>query len=738
MTETKYAHTDYPAHVPPNEIKREFLGVVGLNPLINTVASARVQMASSQIGQHVDIAGARPPYIKSGMELEYGKTTFSIKMPRCGKILKIMDLYPKLHCRDFHDSLNPVTYVLYETLSENTKLDGSIGLITLPKMGSQHQHFGYRYTPGPAYHKIRPGAVLMEGDVLLQTTSVDPVTEEYMFGAQCNVAFMSHPAVAEDGIAISEEARDIFRFKMQHTRVVEWGSSSYALPIYSFRRPDGVIVNKVFPDIGDLVRPDGLLMVIRRLDDYHNLTELDTRGLTEVNPYMDESVYALSPVGDAVGRVVDIRVYNNAKNAPSCVPRGLDDQPEEYFKARQELVGDLKQEYLRLMRMGKKKMLPEFRQMLREAISIGGMPRAEGRDKPEAIKILHRKSPLDTWRVEFTIEFDVPAYVGSKLTGLFGDKGVVVKILPKEQMPVDEAGNRALIIMDGESTVNRMNPGRLYLSYLNGASRDVLQKVKEELELSGFEMTDQDVEGRLRRLDATSPVVRSCWGFMSEFYRTVSDNMRKWVDETEIDYVKHIAIALLERAIGRKQCEPLDLYFPTDDQVFLPSMVEELQKNFPQTYGPVTFEDEHGVKHTSKENVRIASSYVMLLEKIADDWAAIASGKLQHHGMLSKITSVDKYATPARESATRILGEAEVRLNTAYIGPNAVAEILDRSTNPNTHKSMYRKLLKAPNPSAIENIVDRDEIPLGADKPGQLIKHIAEIGGWKFVYGPDE
>ncbi len=727
-----------PAHVPRNEVSRDFLGVVGLNPLIGTVASARVQMASSQIGQHLDIAGAQPPYIKSGMELEYGKTTFSIKMPEDGRVIKIFDLYPRLHKPGLKGDLNPVTYVLYEAISDNPHRDGATGLIVLPKIGSQHQHFGYEYRPGPVYHKIRPGAVIKSGEIILQTTSVDPETEEDCFGIQCNVAYMGHPGVAEDGIVLSSSILDRFRFKMYHTRVVEWGCGTYALPLYSVTQSDGVTINKVFPDIGDYVREDGLLMVIRKQDEYYNLTELDTRGLSEVNPYMDECIYALSPVGNVRGKIIDIRVHNNSKNAPSTVPYGLNNQPEEYFKARQELMNDIKNEYIRLKRAGKKKLTSEFRQLIREALFVGGMPSPDGRDRQEAIRAMYRKAPLDTWRAEFTIEFEVPAYVGSKLTGLFGDKGVVVKIVPPEQMPVDADGNRAEIIMDGESTVNRMNPGRLYASYINCVSRDLLKTIKAELENAGIEMIENGIEDRIRRLDTRSSVVRECWDYMSDFYRTVSDSMRAWVDETEIDYVHHIATALLDRAIGRSHVEPLDIYLPTEDQVFLPTMVEELRQRFPQTYGPVTFQDEYGKTHTTKENVRIASNYVMLLEKIADDGAAIASGKLQHHGMLSKVTAADKYTTPARESATRILGEAEVRLMTAYVGSSVVAEILDRSTNPNTHKSAYRNLLKAKNPSAIKNIVDRKAIPLGADKPGQLINHIAEIGGWRFVYGPDE
>jgi hypothetical protein len=65
-----------------------------------------------------------------------------------------------------------------------------------------------------------------------------------------------------------------------------------------------------------------------------------------------------------------------------------------------------------------------------------------------------------------------------------------------------------------------------------------------------------------------------------------------------------------------------------------------------------------------------------------------------------------------------------------------VAEMLDRNNNAQTHKQILHKLLSAPQPTDVYTLVDRAAIPLGGARPLQLVKHIAECGGWKFVYHP--
>ena len=77
------------------ELHREFLSVLGLNSFVGNVSSPRSQMFSSHIGQRLVINGATEKFIQSGMEQEFGKYTFSVKMPADANIIKIVEFQLK-------------------------------------------------------------------------------------------------------------------------------------------------------------------------------------------------------------------------------------------------------------------------------------------------------------------------------------------------------------------------------------------------------------------------------------------------------------------------------------------------------------------------------------------------------------------------------------------------------------------------------------------------------------------
>jgi hypothetical protein len=178
------------------------------------------------------------------------------------------------------------------------------------------------------------------------------------------------------------------------------------------------------------------------------------------------------------------------------------------------------------------------------------------------------------------------------------------------------------------------------------------------------------------------------------------------------------------------------LYYPPNNDPEAENIIVELERYYRPTYGPVSYVGYSGQRVTTKNPVRIGSVYMILLEKIGDDWTAVSSGKTQHFGVLSQVTNTDKFASPTRQQAIRAWGESEVRIAVSYVGPLFVAEMLDRNNNAQTHKQILHKLLSAPQPTDVYTLVDRAAIPLGGARPLQLVKHIAECGGWKFVYHP--
>jgi len=64
-------------------------------------------------------------------------------------------------------------------------------------------------------------------------------------------------------------------------------------------------------------------------------------------------------------------------------------------------------------------------------------------------------------RVTMTVKTREPARIGDKLSGRFGNKGVVSEIIPQDEMVKDEAGKPIDIIMTSAGVVSRINPSQI-------------------------------------------------------------------------------------------------------------------------------------------------------------------------------------------------------------------------------------------------------------------------------------
>lgn len=711
----------------PNELHLEFLGVNGLNPWDGWDSSSRKQMFSSHIGQTLVVAGATERYCQTGMEREFGKYTFNVKMPRHGQVVRLIDRYVRRADKD-DIVFNPQSVLIYQDTESN-----EFGMVNIPKYCSQHQYFGFPYKEVLPKHRMASREYIKAGEVIMESPSIVPETGGYKYGVEMPIAFMTHPAVSEDGILISKSALQKFRFKTYEQRVVEYGSKRMPLNLY------GDDENyKPFPDIGERIRADGILMALRSYDRDLAVVEQSVRDLQEVDAEFDKLTYGAG----AGGRIVDIRVYHDAQN--SNLPEGMDAQPLKYDRARRSFYDAILSEYNRLRRERKASdgtngvnLTPEFHRMLVEAISVVGK---NTQHPTEQIKKLHRQAPLDDWRIEFTIEYEITPTIGFKLTDCHGGKGVICAIAEDEDMPIDAAGNRAHMVMDPNSTLGRMNVGRAMEQYINAASRDVAKRVQAAFAEISPMLSEREITKQLAVLESKNDArMTEVWAMLRHFYGIVSPVMASWfsdegmIHEDTGEILRYGASKAehLARIISHQICY---LHMPPNNPPEGEVMIAQLEEHFRPTYGPVTYRGLSGNMVTTRDPVRIGSVYVIILEKIADDWTAVASGKTQHYGVLAQTTNTDKYATPVRQNPIRAWGEAEVRIGVAYCGPRIMAEILDRNNNPATHEAVVRSILRAEKPTHITNAVDRKEIPFGGSKPLQLVKHIAECGGWKFRY----
>ena len=413
----RYFNKDYDHLFQENQLHRELLNVLGLSPFDGNNSASRKQMFASHIGQSLVINGATRRRIQTGMEREYGKYTFSVKMPVDADIIRILERYPRT-IGGLSPKQNPETLIIYE--NSDTK---EIGCLNLTEYFTYHPYFGFKYKPTPALKKLRVGASIKAGTILLDSPSVvysdndncsSKESRDYCYGAEMNVAFMSHPSVSEDGILVSRDVLKKFSFKTYETRVVEWGSKRFPLNLYGTK--DNY---KPHPEIGDPIRPDGLLMALRSYDEAFAPSEQSRINTMTVDNIFDKMVYA----GGPGGKVVDIRVMHDTESALPLTPVGMEVQTNRYDEARKRYFQAIYEEYERLLkdRGNRLQLSLEFHRLVVESISVIGNQKPRGdSDTVERVTKLHRAAPLDDWRVEFVIEYETIPDVGFKLTDTHG------------------------------------------------------------------------------------------------------------------------------------------------------------------------------------------------------------------------------------------------------------------------------------------------------------------------------
>ena len=687
-----------------NELDPTLLNVLGASPYIGHTSSARLQMFSSHLGQKLNILHPTERYQQTGIEREIGKYTFNIKFPCDAKIIKVIHRYEQTN--DINSIRhNPQDIIIFEDVKTN-----EIDILDVPRFGSFHQYFGFDYIPTEDAAKVHAKAFIPAGTIIADAPSKSK-TGGYMYGRETNVAFFHHPSITNDGIVARRGALPLFAYKTYESRVVEWGQRGVLLNLYG--TPDKP---KFFPDIGDKIRDDGMLACVRTLDKRLGVCEQSVYDLMTPDHIFDRPVY----VDGREGRVIDIRVNWSEDHGQNTL-EGCDEQISKYVRATKEFYQKVFNEYLRLKKERGKtlKISNKFNIFLQKAQNAIAPPMSPKLNR------MYRMQPLDDYRVEFIVEYVNIPNLGAKLTDTFGGKGVITAILEDDEMPVDKHGNRADLLLDGNSTINRMNFGRMYEHFFNSVSEGIMHQMTQ---VSGITRDDPHAVHKTRELFYNNrPLFDSMFGELLLYYRVVAPIMAQWFDNvTDEEKIEHVANCISVY---------IYLYLPTNNPVSYSDTVDYLNERFKPLRDKVRFH-YNGQMLESVDDVVISKMYIMNLEKTARDWSAVSSAKTQVMGLIAQTTKADKASSPTRNNAVRAIGEAESRITCCNLNPEVNAELMDRNNSPQTHKLVVQSIVNADQPTNIARAVDRRTHKFGGSKPIQMINHTAYCAGWKFVYSP--
>lgn len=388
------------------ELKHEVLGTAADNPFVANISAPRAVMHSSHFAAHLPLLKPDERLIKSGIEYEMGKYINDVRASENCIVKSIIPRYKEFGI----EPPSTTVFVEYEKDYEDGKgLQSVIDVIEIPTYRSNNGFFGYNLTPTDTMNNVFFGSVLHKNELLAQADSYGR-EGSYNGGLNANVAFMSHPSTAEDGFVISESFAKRARFLSVTKRVININKNT--IPV-NLNGRDGKY--KFIPDIGDKVRPDGLLCAIRDRNDFFSICDLNDRNLSDMDDNFDIATYV-----NVNSTVIDVQVIkgNNKPEFSSAMTEQLDN------------YADMLTNYHSLVVSSYERIMSEKQRLYGSLDNVRLSPRTHRFITDSYVKrdasvnrkntICYRKLAIDQYRVEIVCSNVITPTLGFKLADYHG------------------------------------------------------------------------------------------------------------------------------------------------------------------------------------------------------------------------------------------------------------------------------------------------------------------------------
>lgn len=416
----------------------DFMAEELLVPNMDKVESNRGLMWGSHFSQHVNLIYPELPRVYTRFEDQFG-------------------LYSDL---GFYDAEKD--FIVIDKIKKNENVYFMI--IQYKETGQYHiierrnefwltEKYGFTFNNGIIDSK-KKGDVVNKGERLWKTSSYDE-NDNYMYGKNLNTAFYTMKCMTlEDAMVISRSAsKAMSSYKVEKIKVV---INNNDLLLNLNTENNGVY--KCFPSINEEV--ENFLAVRRRLA-YKNLYNFDDLSLKSLNPD-DEKIYGH-------GKVIDIDIYSNIEEK---------DLEGIYNKQLKNLLRKRKTFNREFVKVVEPLVTNHFEKCSGELIQEYNKIAMEINKVPFS----NENSVFSGIVLEFTMLAENPVNVGSKISGRYGNKGVVSHIIEDEDMPRIKSGPRKGelidIILNPLGVPNRVNPSQLFEHELNFCAKFIQDKMK--------------------------------------------------------------------------------------------------------------------------------------------------------------------------------------------------------------------------------------------------------------------
>ena len=385
-------------------IRPEIGGVEILHSTFSeTTSSQREAMFSAHLSQAVNLHGAEFPRSATGWECMSGKYEFAPKLDSDIQIIKIIPKF-RLNMGASIIRHNPSKLIIYRTINTSKPV---IDIIEIKDYTALTDGFGYKNKMTPANYLLAENNIITKNTQF--TTSPNHDDGLYKQGVNANVVYLTEQSVTEDAARISESLAK----KMEHTAVCSSTIQipQLSIPLNNYGTDDEY---KIFPDVGEIVNNDGVLMAFRPKHEETFLSEIKNESLMKTE-YLHDNIYYARPGAEILDVQVYIthRAFRNKKNH-----NGPYSQIFKYQNQHNQYYEDILNTYKELHDAGEK-MSDRFSNFITKLLELN--PTFVDNNELKNKKLINKKDIINFAQITITYGYKRKVGLGFKITGRFGD-----------------------------------------------------------------------------------------------------------------------------------------------------------------------------------------------------------------------------------------------------------------------------------------------------------------------------
>jgi DNA-directed RNA polymerase subunit beta len=175
------------------------------------------------------------------------------------------------------------------------------------------------------------------------------------------------------------------------------------------------------------------------------------------------------------GRITSARLTDDTRKV--LAQKGVEITPELLEQIPSNYWGDLK--------VGDERVEDELSRVVEGMLEQVDSIKTLFNDKIERLKGGDELPPGVIKMVKVFVAIKRKLQVGDKMAGRHGNKGVLSRILPEEDMPYLADGTPVDIVLNPLGVPSRMNVGQILETHLGWAGRELARQIREELEENG-------------------------------------------------------------------------------------------------------------------------------------------------------------------------------------------------------------------------------------------------------------